>query len=520
MANNPSADEVSMQRQLRAWTQRGGPRPGNRMRYAGADEQYIMFGDISDPIRGGIDPIRNWDPYTRDRFRQIGISMKPPNLSSGKISFKRRHGGISWLAGDLTCPNNYYELAGQCEKPDDFGLGWSDFLTVYSYAFSDNRTYTKRTSDTADDPLMDEIDCIFSSVYDLGGLSFGENAAPQVEREVVQAIYGGSPACGTCGVQDDGSQRIYAVTKSSGAASPGIPSEVVWSVNGGLTYNNQNITGLGGTVDPTGIAQVGNFLVVLDTAGTGYWYAELDPLTGTPANWTNVTLGFTAGSPPTDIYVLTTNEVYMCANAGRIYRIRDITVGPEVVVSDQSVTTQNFQRINGSGDTIIAVGALGVIAMSVNRGTTWSTPIGVSPTSGNLIALEVLDKYRWWLGSGTGGLWYTGDQGNTFNQITFPGLQRVDDIVFVTDEVGWIAGRTPNLTTARLYTTYNGGFSWTSSSLSRNPRIQNFLTFGRINRIGVPRNVVANTAANRILLGGLSAGGTDGIIVQGLPSIR
>jgi hypothetical protein len=83
-------------------------------------------------------------------------------------------------------------------------------------------------------------------------------------------------------VSDDGTQRVYVVTKSSGAGSPGTPAEVIYSVNGGATWSQTNITGLGGTVDPTAIESVGNYLVVLDTAGNGYWFAELNSLTGVP----------------------------------------------------------------------------------------------------------------------------------------------------------------------------------------------------------------------------------------------
>lgn len=514
MANTPNAAEVVQQHHLRAFTQRGGPRPNQRVRYAGADEQYIMFDDVTDPIRGGINPIRQWDPFNRDAYRLIGTTFQPPDLSAGKISFKKRHGGISWVAGDLSCPMNFYELVGQCEAPDDFNLGWSDFLTVYSYSQADIRTYTKRTSDTADDPLMDAVDFKFGAVYDLGGLSFGENASVQVERETVDVAFGGASACGNCGVYDDGTKWIYALTKSSGSGSPGTPAEVVWTIDAGLTYSNVNITGLTGTVDPTGLDIVGGYAVVLDTAGGGYWYAEIDGYTGTPTNWTFVSIGFNASSPPVDLYVLSNSEIYFAGRAGRIYRSRDIPAGVETV-SDQSVTTTNFARINGSGDTIVAVGESGVLVKSDTRGQIWSTPTTAVPTSDTIRTVEVLDRFRWWVGTSGGSVYYTLDGGVQWGRVIFPNAVVIDDIVFATDEVGWVAARTPDSTTARLYTTYNGGFNWTSSALSRNPRIRNFQTFSRANRIAVPRKAKPVLAGNVVALAGLSAGGTDGILLQG-----
>ena len=129
-------------------------------------------------------------------------------------------------------------------------------------------------------------------------------------------MWAGGIDCGACGPGDDGTKRLYAVTKSSGAASPGTPAEIVYIVDGGATFSQQNITGLGGTVDPTGIELVGNYLVVLDTAGNGYWFAEINTLTGVPGTWTQVTSGFVASKQPTDMYVAGSSEVYFSANGG------------------------------------------------------------------------------------------------------------------------------------------------------------------------------------------------------------
>ena len=49
MATNPQSNEVLTQNYIRAFTQRGGPGPSNQIRYAGAEEQYMMVGDIANP---------------------------------------------------------------------------------------------------------------------------------------------------------------------------------------------------------------------------------------------------------------------------------------------------------------------------------------------------------------------------------------------------------------------------------------------------------------------------------------
>lgn len=517
MSNTPTADEIQQQRHLRAWTQRRGPRPNNLVRYAGPDEQYMVIADAKNPALGGINPVRVWDYESRDQFRLIGEQISPPDLPGTTISFMRRHGGISWIAGDLPCYNNYYELIGDCGEPDNFLTGWSDSVTIYSYGRGTDRTHKGRTSQTSDEPVMDDVDHTFAAIYDIGGLSFGENAVNFVEREIVDLVYGSTFQCGDCGPIDDGTNRIYMVTKSSGAGSPGIPAEVIWTPDGGVTFAQQNITGLGGTVDPTGIEVVGNYLLILDTAGNGYWYAEINPLTGTPSSWTNVTIGFTSGNQPNDIYVASSQEVWFCGQNGRIYRSTDITAGVSEVNAGLA-TTADLIRIDGSRDTIVAVGESGVIIKSTNRGRTFATTT-TSPTSGTLRALDVRDQYWFWVGSGTGGVWWTIDGGESFTSINFAGIQIVDDIRFATDEVGYIIGRAPNTTTARLWTTYCAGAAWSSTAYSLNPRLKNWLTFRAGNRLAVPRKVKHATASREVAIGGLSAGGTDGTLVVGKSNI-
>lgn len=115
MANTPGADEIVQQRHFRAFTQRGGAKPNNDIRYGGPDEQSMSFGDVANPRTGSISPIREHDFYTRNAYRLIGRSQAAPDLQTVTITFRRKHGGVSWIAGDLSCPQNFYELVGDCE---------------------------------------------------------------------------------------------------------------------------------------------------------------------------------------------------------------------------------------------------------------------------------------------------------------------------------------------------------------------------------------------------------------------
>lgn len=367
----PGADLVVTQKARRAFSQRGGPSPVNTTRYAGANETYMSFDDDTNPITGGREPIRVHDPLRRagGAYRLIGETTSPPDFPSATVNFMEPHGGVPWIDFDAGCFNNFYEVVGVCKRPDDFINGWSDFVKIYSYGRANGHDESGNTTFEDDNTSMTAAEFQFAAIYKIGALLFGEKGAGEVEREVVDLVWAGGIDCGACGPGDNGTSRLYAVTKSSGAASPGTPAEVIYTVDGGATFQQQNITGLGGTVDPTGIEIVGSFLVVLDTAGNGYWYSEINTLTGVPGAWSNVTAGFVASKQPTDIYVAGASEVYFSANGGYIYRSTDLASGVTVLDAG-NVNTSNYVRIHGQDDTIVVVGDSGKIVKTSNRGAT------------------------------------------------------------------------------------------------------------------------------------------------------
>jgi len=511
--SSDSANDILLQRDIRAFSQRGGSKPNNEIRYGGPNEQSMMFGDVANPRRGGITPIREHDWYTRNAYRLVGRGQTPPDLQTVTITFRRKRGGVPWVVDDLTCPNTFFELAGECGAPDNFLYGWSDWVAIYSNALAITTTHKGRKAFDTDDPMTDDMENSLASYYEISTLSFGENAQTLIDREVIDLTYASGIECGACGVNNNGTNRLYAVTKSSGSGSPGIPAEVVWTIDGGSTYAQTTITGLSNTVDPTGIKVFGNFLQILDTAGNGFWASEINRLSGAPGSWTNVTAGFTTNNQPNDWFVASSGLMFICGQNGRIYSLTNPLAGVTETYADAGA---DLVRINGDGNgTIVAVGESGTIVKSINNGLTWSLVSG--PTSATLRAVEVMNRYTFWIGSHSGRFWYTLDGGETWIEVSLgTDVVRIDDIRFATEEVGYVLAGAPNVSTARLYTTYNSGKDWSSTQVSTNPRLQNWRTFTRGNRLAVPTLVPDSVAARRVAVGGLSGGGTDGILLQGV----
>lgn len=508
-----TADEILTYKHVRTFIQFGGPRPNNAIAYAGQDGQYMAIEGVGIPESGGIDPVWVPDPVRVGQYRLVGRKITPPDLASATLRLLERHGVIPRQLQRIGCSFNLYNPAGKCKDLSDFLAGWTDYVGIYSYALVTSKDLGTRSAWDSDEMLEDTLTLTLADFYPVGALGFGENAATQVDRLVVDVVYGSDEQCGDCGPQDDGTRRIYAITASSGAGSPGLPAEVIYSVDGGGTWAQANITGLGATADPVAIDVVGDKLVVLVASEDAYYWATINPNTGIPGTFSKVTIGFVAAGSPNDIYVAGPREVYFAGDAGYVYKSTDITAGV-TTLSAGSATAENLSRIDGIDETIVAVGANGAVIKSSNRGLTFAaTP--ASPVGAVTIqAIEVLDDQRYWVGTAGGEIWYTINAGNTWTEQTFSGTATgaVRDILFVTDEVGYFAHNT-DAPVAQIFATWNGGADWTNT----NPRLLNIPVFDYAARLAAP-NVHAGIAANNLAVAGLAGNGSDGILLLGIAS--
>ncbi len=516
---NITSDEIVTQKHKRSFIQFGGAIPTASVMYGGQDGQYMTIDGLAMPESGGIDPIWVHDPNRVGVYKLVGRSITAPDLANATLIMHERHGSIPRQLGRIGCQFNLYESTGGCQDLSDFLSGWSDYVLIYSGALVTDKDMGTRSSWDGDDAIEDQLSIVLSDVYPIGALSFGEGASTQVDREVMGIAFQSTVSCGDCSPATDGASRIYAVTKSSGAGSPGYPAELIYTLDGGQTWNQANITGIGASEDPTGIDVAGRYVVISagTTAAPAYYYAQISGTTGVPGTISKVTTGFVANYPPADIYVAGPREVYFCGTGGYIYKSTNIP-GGVTVLNAGVATSNNLTRIHGNGDTLVAVGASGTIIKSLNRGKTWSTTTA-APCAGagcTIQAVQVMDKLRYWVGTNQGRFYYTLDGGDSWTELTFPGsgVGQVYDIAFPTQEVGYVA-YTESGPTAKILTTWNGGKDWTKLD----PRIQNMPTFVKPGRLATPHTGNdAGMDANNLAVAGLAGNGTDGIILIGAAS--
>ena len=512
---NPTADEILTQKHVRTFIQFGAARPANVPQYSGQDAQYLALQGVSAHESGAIDPIWVPHPSRPGQYRLVGRTITAPDLTTATLVMREMHGQIPRQLGRIGCQFNLYQNLGVCKDLSDFVGGWSDWVEIYAGALVTDKDLGDRSAFGEDAAHEDSLSITLSDYYVVGKLNFGEGAATQVTLEVLDITYSGRAQCADCGPANDGSQWIYAIVKSSGS-TPGTAPKLLYSTDGGSTWTAATVTGLGDTENPQAVRVIGNYLVVFTrTAGgptlSGYYWAEINAQTGAPGTFTRVSGtsgGFVASFQIYDVYVANPREVYLCADGGYIYKSTDITTGVSVV-SAGSATSTALQRIHGVDETIVAVGGSGVVVKSANRGQTWAATTA-SPVTTTLQALWVLDRNRYWVGSNGGKLYYTLNGGESWAEKTFSGSGsgQVRDIVFATDEVGYISHDT-STPTARIFSTWNGGYSWGNTS----PRITNLPTFNRANRLAVPRDTDSTVMANNLAVAGLAGDASDGIIL-------
>jgi hypothetical protein len=495
-------DEIVLQRAKRNFIQYGSPTPGNVVRYAGQNAQYMSLDGVTIPGIGSVDPVWVHDPNRIGGYKLVSRSITPPDLASGTLVMREKHGAVprALLRG---CVYNVYELTGACGNLSDFLSGWSDYVLIYSGAITTSVDGGTRSSFDGDDPIENSADITLSAVYPIGSLGFGEGAASQVDQDVVDIVFGAGKPCDDCA---NGDQWIYAITNSSGVASPGLPAEIIYTTDKGGTWAQANITGFGATETAYWVDIVGNYLIVGGAAA--YYWSEINQQTGVPGAFTKVVTTVQLN----DVYVAGPREVYFAENTGKIYKATDITAG---VVLLSSPTANALSRIHGQGETIVAVGALGTVVVSHNRGTTFST-VTTAPSATTVQAVFVLDDDLYWIGTVDGNVFWTDTDGEIWHTVTFSGYGtgEVTDIVFATREVGYFAHSTA-APVARVFTTWNGGADWTKAA----PRILNMPTYDVANRIATPNTGDPGWASNTVAIAGLAGNAIDGIVLIGASSI-
>ena len=449
----PTADLVSTGKHIRFFYQKNGASPYNPLAFSGVDGQYITIEEVANPVSGGISPINVHDPSRIGKYQRVGRQIEAPEFPTATVQFMQLHGGVPRQLYNLAdCPVTFYQVNGKCQDLSDFGRQNYDYVKILSDGEVTEQSEGGSSFD-GDEAIMDSPNITFGAAYTVGALNFGEEAATAVTLPVVDVVYGSNIDCGVCQDQDDGTQLIYALV----TVDVGVPPVVVWSNDGGATWSTAAITGSANTDIPQAIEVVGQKLVVLtnDATDSSLWYASLNSLTGAPGAFTEVQTGFVSGNVATDMFAENPRAVWFSAENGYIYKSTNVSQGVEVSDAGDATTADLF-RVDARDGVVLLGGATGVVVYSLTNGDNWQVSANTAGAA-SLTSVSVISANLWMVGSLTT-LYHTRSQGDKAWGTTVLSSGTINDIQFVTNEVGYALATEAGA--GVIYETISGGSQW------------------------------------------------------------
>lgn len=360
------------------------------------------------------------------------------------------------------CSADVHVHFGECSNPSAFNV-FTKSLILENAKFGNWSAEDLGALGSDENAKVDETAPISAStMYEALQLSFAERCADVVVNPMEDVVICSNPSCGDCEVEDSGCDLIIAVSQST-TGSPGTGPELVYTTDKFSTVcNSDEITTLGPDDTVSGLACVGDYVVVIsDSDDAAHIKLISDVRAGTAGNWTRVATGFVAAGSPNDIWSVG-NFAFICGDGGYVYGMSDPTAGVTVLDAGEA-TTDNLNKIHAiSEDRAVAVGDTDAIVFTENQAT-WTATSGNTGTGDNLSAVWMRSNNEWQVGTDGGSFQYTLDQGANFTAVALPGgaiYTDINDISYASDSVGYLSGTIAG-PRARILRTFSGGNSWT-----------------------------------------------------------
>lgn len=495
------SDRIFETGQGRVWLQKFGPRP---------DQAYAMLScakmaGFSKPS-GDITRVQCPDPAAYGSFLDVAEIQGAADYPT--TSLQTRFSTINYILR-LPCEFDLQTLYGLCKSPGDRVRGWEKAIHFYRSRFT-TRSSEDLTALQNDEnnPILLTGEVTARGLYEIDPMTYAAFGASSVVTTVLGVAVCDAVSCGGCQTVSEGGQKIYAVQAAPGAGSPGVLPSLVYSKDGGGSWTMEYIDGLGATEQPTGVACVGDYVVVISNASCSIYYADAATL----GTWAEAATGFVAAKCPNAIHSRDASHTWIVGDGGYVYFTSDPTAGVSVQ-SAGAATTQNLNAVHfADADNGVAVGANNAVIYTNDAGATWAAVTGPVPGQ-NLLSVWAVSADIWFVGADNSGrLYYTLDGGTTWVEKT-TGMSGtagdITDIKFTSDPaVGFFSARLAD-STGRIYRTIDGGYSW-----YRAPEASGG-TIPANTGINALATVAGEANVNTLWAGGSAAGG-DGVLIRGI----
>lgn len=398
------------------------------------------------------------------------------------------------------CSTDLQLHIGECQNPADF-TAFSKVIILEDALITTYNTEDMGALGSDEQAKVDETAEISASdIYEVVPLSFSTKASDIVTNQIIDITIADNQSCGSCGAESDGCYKLYAVTKLAGG-SPGTPADVVFSNDKGATFFAHDVDSLTNK-EPTGIAGVGNYIVVISNADDAYHYALKSEFTSTTdPSFVKVSTGIVAAGSPNAISSAD-NKAFIVGDGGYIYLLE--AAGDAVSVLDAgNATTSVLGCVHALDEnTCLAGGAAGSVVFTLDQ-SNWTKV--TKPSNNTITSVWMKSLTEWIVGDSAGALYYTTDSGTSWTAKSLPGTtpSTISRISFATNSVGFVTAVVASR--ARAYETFDGGYSWTVLP-------QGSGTFPAADSMLV---AACGYDPNFVFMGGLADDASNGILVVG-----
>lgn len=486
----------------RTWLLEGRARPDHVPNFM----SFMKLGAMEQSF-GSVNPIFEPSKTKYGKFEQVGSfrdeEERPSTSMAGHYAATLKSKMLE--LGQAGCAFDLQVHIGQCEDPSIF----DDFekIVIFEEVFLESySTDDVGALEPGEQGKVDETgDVSARRMYEFKPLSVAARSPSSVTNQLLDVIICDSSSCGDCEDESNGCQKILAISSAAGG-SPSTPADVVFSLDGGKTWAAHDIDTLGAAEDPSAIACVGSYVVVVSNASGSQHVALISEFDGnTDPAFSEVTTGYVTGGEPNDIWSLG-SIAFIVGDGGYIYKTEDPST--EVTVLDAGAATiSTLNRVHAiSEDFAIAVGEDGVIIKIENElaSLLTTTPIGIGT---DFTSIWIKSETEWFVGDSAGILRRTLDGGITWTVITLPGgvTSDITEIQMSADSVVYVSATKAGK--GEVYVSVNGG--------------QTFIRTPRGNAGAFPTNdevtalAVCEFDVDFFVAVGLAADGSDGFIAIG-----
>jgi hypothetical protein len=469
---------------------------------------YLFAGAITQPL-GDLNPIYIPNPQKASSWTLVAMPRDVPDLPEAIFMerLKRNVRGVLETFVRQNCPTMFAMKASDCGRPDDI-YNWQTLYVLVG--LPNGIDYSDIRPMEGDEGITAEVTVNHFGLYRFLPMRLGEKADTTLLTTALDGIYADELSCGACAPYSDGLAMKFVLTDNQ-TGSPGLSSQIVYTKNG-TTWGTDDINSLGGN-SGSALTAMGQYLIVTEAAQGRHHYALKSSVTdsASTSQWTSASTGYVSANGGRAIVAAAANRAFIAGTGGYIYALSDPTSGV-TVIHDGSLSTQSQNAIHATENLILSVGASNTILLSTNGASDFSQ-IAFSLITGPavgvaLTACWIRTATQFEVGTADGRLFYTVDGGTNWTQRLLPDQGTATYIYDLSYDIeqgihGAVAVKY-GATSKILRSVWRGAVWQGDGSITQvSPAPDTY------------RFCVVNTD-RAIFAGGKIAGGTDGLIVEGV----